>query len=154
MANTPYLYINRDIMKPEGPLFHKPNSIVAAKNILYATVFLDIISSLIGEFSAGMHNYSSVQGLASTILSIGLIIVIIREIGFGHKWARTLFLILLILEVVSMPFYISILFKASIVLGFLFGLQVLLQILALYFLFSKPSSKWFNSFNTNGPAIS
>jgi hypothetical protein len=141
-------------MNPEGPLFHKPNSIIAAKNILYATVFLDIISSSIGEFSAGMHNYSSVQGLASTILSIGLLVIIIREIGLGHKWARTLFLILFILEMLSMPFYISILFNASIVLGFLFILQVLLQIVALYFLFSKKSSNWFNRFKTDRPVIS
>ena len=141
-------------MNPEGPLFHKPNSIVAAKNILYAIVFLDIISSFIGEFSAGMHNYSSIRGLASTVISLGLLIIIIREIGFGHKWARTLFLILFILEMASMSFYISTLFTASIVLGFLFLLQLLLQILALYFLFSKPSNKWFNSFNTDRPAIS
>jgi hypothetical protein len=141
-------------MKPEGPLFHKPNSIVAAKNILYATIFLDIVSSLIGEFSAGMHNYSSVRGLASTIVALALLLIIIREIGLGHKWARTLFLILFILGILATPFLISILFRASIVLGFLFILQVLLQMLVLYFLFSKPSSKWFNSFKDGGAAIS
>jgi hypothetical protein len=141
-------------MKPEGPLFHKPNSIVAAKNILYATIFLDIISSLIGEFSAGMHNYSSIRGLASTIIALALLMIIIREIGLGHKWARTLFLILFILGIIASPFLVSILFKASIVLGFLFILQVLLQMLVLYFLFSKTSSKWFNSFKKGGAAIS
>ncbi len=141
-------------MKPEGPLFHKPKSIVAAKNILYATVFLDIISSLIGEFSAGMHNYSSIRGLASTVISILLLLLIIREIGLGHKWARTLFLILFILAVIGMPFYISILFDASIVLGFLFILVVLLEILALYFLFSKSSSNWFNRFTDERSLIS
>jgi hypothetical protein len=141
-------------MKPEGPLFHKPKSIVAAKNILYATVFLTVVSSLIGEFSAGMHNYSSIEGLVSTVLTIGLVVIVIREVGFGHKWARTLFLILFIIGMVAMPFYISTLFNASIVLGFLFILQVLLQMLALYFLFSKTSSIWLNSFKNNNTVIS
>lgn len=141
-------------MKPEGPLFHKPNSIIAAKNILYATIFLDIISSLVGEFSAGMHNYSSIHGLASTIVALTLLVIIVREIGFGHKWARILFLILFILGMLAMPFYVSTLFKASIVLGFLFILQSLLQLLALYFLFTKTSTNWFNSFKTDRPVIS
>jgi len=37
-------------------------------------------------------------------------------------------------------------FKVSLVLGFLFVLQMLLQILALVYLYSKSGNEWFSSF--------
>ena len=74
-------------MIPQGPLFHKPQSIIAAKNILYAAIFLGIFSSLIGEFSMNQHNYSSLPGLVTTIVTFGLLFIAIRQIGLGRKWA-------------------------------------------------------------------
>ncbi len=52
-------------MIPSDPLFHKPKSIIAAKNILFATIFLDIIILAINKIyqwiehvfkSAGIRN--------------------------------------------------------------------------------------------------
>jgi hypothetical protein len=131
-------------MIPPGALFHKPKSIIAAKNILYACIFLAIVSSLVGEFSSGLLNYTSLQGLITSIVTFVVLFIIARNIGLGRKWARTLFLILFILWVLAMPMYATFIFRASLVLGFLLVLQSGLQIMALAFLFNNKSSLWFN----------
>jgi hypothetical protein len=136
-------------MIPPGPLFHKPKSILASRNILYATLFLGVLGSAIGEFSAGMHSYSNPLAISTTIISFVLQLVIIRQIGFGHKWARTVLLILFILGMLATPLYVPFLFKTSLALGFLFALQMILQIMALVFLFSKNSNVWFNRVKTD-----
>lgn len=137
-------------MSPQGPLFHKPKSIIAAKNILYASVFLGILGSLIGEFSTDLQNYSSLRGLVITIGSLGLLLIAIRQLGLGRKWARTVLLILLLFGLLSAPIYAPFLFRNSLLLGFLFVLQCILQITALAFLYSKESNVWFNSFKKDG----
>ncbi|MDP4250395.1 MAG: hypothetical protein Q8918_09845 [Bacteroidota bacterium] len=139
-------------MIPQGPLFHKPKSIIAAKNILYATVFLGILSSLIGEFSAGLQTYTTLQGLVTTILTLGLLIIAIRQIGLGRRWARTVLLVLIIIGLLAAPIYVPFIFRTSMVLGFLFVLQTILQIMALAFLYSRESNTWLNSFKNKAVA--
>ena len=82
-----------------------------------------------------------------------LLFIAIRFIGFGKKWARNLFLFVFIFLVAASPNYLPFIFKVSLALGFLFVLQMLLQILALVYLYSKSSNEWFSSFknpNTGG----
>ena len=76
-----------------------------------------------------------------------LLYVAIRYIGFGKKWARILFLVLFVLLVLASEIFIPFLFRTNLALGFLFILQMLLQVLALVFLFSKSSNEWFNGFD-------
>jgi hypothetical protein len=132
-------------MIPSGPLFHKPKSIIASRNILYATIFLYIIYCFMGEFNAGLHNFSGKAGIITTIIILIMLLLSTRQIGFGHKWARTLFLIFFILQALAIPRYLTFILKSSVALAFLLILQILLEILALYFLFSKNSTDWFNS---------
>jgi hypothetical protein len=133
-------------MIPSGPLFHKPKSIIASRNILYATIFLYIIYCFMGEFNSGLHNFSDKAGITATITTLIILLLCVRQIGFGHKWARILFLVFFVLQALAMPRYLPFIFNSSLALGFLFILQILLEILALYFLFSKNSTDWFNSF--------
>jgi len=134
-------------MIPAGPLFHKPKSIIAARNILYSSLFLAVISFLLVQFALNLPGYPNVKVILSNGSFIILSYIAIRYIGFGKKWARTMFLVLFILTVVASPIYTSFIFKTNLALGFLFILQMLLQILALVYLFSKNSNEWFNSFD-------
>jgi hypothetical protein len=52
------------------------------------------------------------------------------------------------LNVLASKLFVPFLFKTNLALGFLFVLQMLLQILALVFLYSKSSNEWFNSFDS------
>jgi hypothetical protein len=140
-------------MIPAGPLFHKPKSIIAARNILYASLFLGVLGFLISEFSSIMPGPLNMRTLISNLIILLLLFIATYYIGFGKKWARTLFLALFIINAGASPIYVPFIFKASLVIGFLFILQMLLQILAVRYLYSKTSNEWFNNFknaNTEG----
>ena len=108
-------------MIPQGPLFHKPKSAIAANGILYATILLVIPGYLIGEFSVGL------PGLITTMVTIGLLMISVFLI---------LVIILLHAALTLVPFF----FRISLVLGFVFVLQTFLQIRALVFLYLVFSS--------------
>jgi hypothetical protein len=134
-------------MIPAGPLFHKPKSIIASRNILYASLFLNIIGFFLVQFALGLPGNPNPKVIISNGSIIILLYIAIRNIGFGKKWARTMFLVLFIMNVLASPFYGAFIFKTNLALGFLFILQMLLQLLGLAYLFSKNSTDWFNSFD-------
>jgi hypothetical protein len=134
-------------MIPAGPLFHKPKSILAARNILFASLFLAILVFILRQFILFQHLQLNMLVLISNGALLVLLYVAIHYIGFGKKWARTLFLILFIVNIISSVRYVPFILKANIVLGFLIILQMLLQIIALVYLYSKNSRDWFNSFD-------
>jgi hypothetical protein len=141
-------------MNPQNPLFHKPKSIVAAKNILYATIFLGIVNVVINEMTPGLGNASTVEGVAIAGITLVIVFILTKQIGMGKKWARTVFLVLFILGIILFPFALGPIFKTSLLLGILEVFQAILQAIALLFLFSKDSREWFNkihSWRTNEP---
>jgi hypothetical protein len=139
-------------MLSSDPLLHKPKSIIAAKNILYATIFLGIITLVISKmagdpakYPGAPGNFTYTAGLIIPILTFVIIFILTRQIGLGRKWARTVFLVLFILGIILFPFTIVPLFKANMLIGLLSLTQAILQILALKFLFAQESTHWFNS---------
>ena len=76
-------------MIPSTPLFHKPKSILAAKNILYAVIFLGIIIMVVIGMNIGFPNYSGTPGWFAAIASLVIVFLLVRFIELGKKWART-----------------------------------------------------------------
>ena len=139
-------------MIQEGPLFHKPKSILAARNILYAALFLETLVFIITQVILNALVQPTIGVLFSDVFLLVLLFIAIRYIGFGKKWARILFLVLFILNVFVSKNFVPFLFKTNLALGFLFVLMMLLQFLALVYLFSKSSNEWFNSFDNANDA--
>jgi hypothetical protein len=135
-------------MIPAGPLFHKPKSIIAARNVLYTALFLEALVFIIQQFISTTPGQPDIRVLFPNGILLVFLYVAIRYIGFGKKWARILFLVLFILNVLASKLFVPFLFKTNLAVGFLFVLQMLLQILALVFLYSKSSNEWFNSFDS------
>ena len=135
-------------MVPEGPLFHKPKSIIVAKNILYASLFFGIINWAISQWTTDLNNNSPVQGIIILIVTLLVVLVLIRQIAMGKKWGRVVLLILFVAGMLAFPWTLTVLFKASLLVGVLGIFQALLQIAALIFLFSKESTQWFNRVHT------
>jgi hypothetical protein len=129
---------------PPAPLFHKPSSIVAAKNILYATLFLGILTWALGWWTTAIYTPSPVQSVVILVVTVGITFALIKCIGLGMKWARVVLLVLFLLGLVVYPWAFMVLLKASMVIAVLSLLQTILQIIALYYLFSRPSTQWFN----------
>lgn len=129
---------------PPTPLFHKPASIVAAKNILYAGLFLSVLTWALGWWTTTMYAAAPVQSVIILIVIIGITFALIKCIGLGMKWARVVILVLFLLGLAVLPWTFLPLLKASMVVAVLSLLQTILQIIALYFLFSRASTQWFN----------
>jgi hypothetical protein len=131
-------------MIPQGPLFHKPTSIVAAMNILYATLFLGVINWAVGQWGTAVRPASPVEGVVILLVTLGLMFWLIKMIGQGKKWARVVLLVLIVLGILVYPLTLMAIFKSNLLLGVLSIFQALLQIVALVFLFSPASTQWFN----------
>jgi len=129
---------------PASPLFHKPMSIVAAKNILYATLFLGIINWAISQWATDEHPNAPVASVIVLILTFLVVFALIKQIGHGRKWARVVLLVLFVAGLLAFPWTLPILFKANFLVGVLSVFQALLQLVALVFLFSRTSTQWFD----------
>lgn len=135
-------------MLPSDPIFHKPKDIIAAKNIIYATMFLGVIGWVIVRMSNVLPDQSSseegmIEGIVVTIVNLLIQFILARQIGLGRKWARTVYLVMFILGIAASCFMIPML-KANILFAVVYLLQVILQIWTLKFLFSEKSTDWFN----------
>jgi hypothetical protein len=131
-------------MLPANPLFHKPKSIIAAKNTVYATMFLCIINWAVSQWTTDLNTSAPVQGIIILIVTLLVMFILIKQVGFGRKWARVVLLVLFVAGMLVFPWTLSVLFKANLLVGVISLLQAILEILALVFLFSKESTQWFN----------
>jgi hypothetical protein len=131
-------------MLPEGPLFHKPTSIIAAMNILYAMLFLGIVNWAIGEWSMHLSPGDRVKRAIILVVTVIIIFGLIKMIGLGKKWARVVLLVLFVLGVLVLPRTLGPLFQFNLLVGVLAVFQALLQAVALVFLFLQVSTQWFN----------
>jgi hypothetical protein len=129
---------------PPSPLFHKPASIVAAKNILYATLFLSILTWALCRWTTTMYASTPVESVVILVVLVGITFAVIKCIGFGMKWARVVLLVLFLAGLAVLPWTFVAMLNASMVVAVLSLLQTILQILALYYLFSRTSTQWFD----------
>jgi hypothetical protein len=131
-------------MLPASPLFHKPKSIIAAMNILYATMFLGIINWVVDQMTRDLATRFLVRGIITVLVALSIMFILIKQIGLGRKWARVVLLVLFILGILLYPWTIVPILKGNLLVGVIGIFQTLLQIVALVFLFSKDSTQWFN----------
>ncbi len=78
-------------MIPAGPLFHKPKSIIAARNILYTALFLEALVFIFQQVIRDTPAHADIRVVFSNGIMLVLMYIAIRYIGFGKKWARILF---------------------------------------------------------------
>jgi hypothetical protein len=130
--------------QPPSPLFHKPASIVAAKNILYADLFLGILTWAIGRWTTTIYALAPIESIVILLVTVGIMFGLIKCIGLGRKWARVVLLVLFLLGLAAYPWTFAGVLKASILIAVLSLLQAILQAVALYYLFSRTSTEWFN----------
>jgi hypothetical protein len=129
---------------PPTPLFHKPASIIAAIKILYAGIFLSFLNWALGWWTTTLFAPAPTQSVVILIVTVGIMFALIKNIGLGRKWARVVFLILFLLGAVAYSWTFVALLNASMLVAVLSLLQAILLIIALYYLFSRASTQWFN----------
>jgi hypothetical protein len=132
-------------MVPPGPAFHKPKSFIAAKNLLYASIFFAVVGVLVRDLSVGIENNGGLLALLLTAGGYLIIIFLIKQMGLCKNWARTILLILYIAMFISFVFALRQGSMIGIYDGVILAFQQVLQILALIFLYRKDCNYWFNN---------
>jgi hypothetical protein len=129
---------------PPNPLFHKPLSIVAAKNILYAVLFMEVITWAISRWRPVAYAAPTAQTIITIIVTVVIMFVLIKCVTAGMKWARVVLLVLFLLGLFAYAWDFGVLWQTSILIAVLDLLQTILEAVALGFLFTRDSTLWFD----------
>jgi len=76
-----------------SPLFHKPPSIVAAKDILYTVMFLAVVIWAINRLNYGV---AAVQAILELVVVLALLFALTKCVTLGMNWARLVLLVLFV----------------------------------------------------------
>jgi hypothetical protein len=133
-------------MMIDGPIFHKPKSFIAAKNLLYASIFLSVIDFIIYNLRLSTRPNHLFLYWASAALGYAIMIIFIKQMALCKKWARNVLTILLIVVFISVVMsFFKIGYKMGILEVAIWALMTILQANAVIFLYGKECKKWFNS---------
>lgn len=127
-----------------SPLFHKPLSIIAVKNLMYVVIFLDVITWAIWRWWSQPYAVQNANTLVILVVTTAILYGSIKCVTRGMKWARVVLLVLLLLELIAYIWFCRVLWQTVILVAVLILLQIILQIVALYFLFTRESTVWFD----------
>lgn len=120
----------------------KPSQIHTAVNLLWASLALGFVKSIMDMQNLGSQALPAFTNfiLVSVIAVMALLIVFISK---GKNWARVTFMVLFVLgSLPSVPLILGE-FTRSPVLGAFSVVQIVLQVVAFYIIFTKPGSLWF-----------
>jgi len=126
-----------------------PKTISNAAKLLYLTIGIGIVNSLLMEFTTDYQSYSDPKTLSILVISLGLMGFFAYMINIGRKWARNTFLVLFGLGFLMFPFTITHYFGLNPLIGLLSLTQTGLQIFALILLFKKETKDWYKKMNEN-----
>jgi hypothetical protein len=128
----------------ETPLVQeKPREVKFATTLLWTCLGVGLVNSVVqfeylrSQASTGF--VLTVAGITLTVLAL-----LIWFISAGRNWARITFLILFLLGLIPAIPQLASLFERSVLSGVISIGQWLLQIVAMYLVFSKPGATWFS----------
>lgn len=124
-----------------SPLFHKPPSIVAAKNILYTVMFLAVVIWAINRLNYGVV---AVQAILELVVVLALLFALTKCVTLGMKWARLVLLVLFVLGLILYVASFGTIWSTRLVVAVLALLELILEAVAIRFLFKQESTLWFN----------
>jgi len=136
----------------------KPKKVSSAINLLIVSIVLGVVNFIIGEMTTDIHevtnemkNYSSGMSIFTSILSFALMSFLIYKMNRRKKWARTTFLVFVILGAFFVilgalvyPQIMITMYKSRLVVGVLAIILNILQIISLTMIYSKTGNEWFN----------
>lgn len=122
----------------------RPGKVETAVKLLYVTLGIGVLRSIGESMEVSMRaqSISPAYAVFKAFFVFGIMWFFICMIGKGRNWARITFLVLFIIGIPSAVFPLQSL-AANPISGLLGIGQTVIQIIALVFLFQKPSSDWF-----------
>ena len=119
---------------------NRPQKVQNAVSILYVTLGIGIISAILQVLAHG-----AISRMFTTLVIVAAMAFLIVMTGRGRNWARVTLLILFLVGVLPSILPLVRFFAVHPISGFLGLAQLVLQIVALIFLFQEESSQWFSA---------
>ncbi|MBB6129435.1 hypothetical protein [Mucilaginibacter lappiensis] len=117
----------------------KPKQVATSVILLYIGFILSMITDWLDGITA-----------VPFIIVFIVISLVITAVSAGKKWARILILLFVIFNLLSFGFNIAQLLNHSVKEKFtnlvmvLYSMEIIIELIALRLLFSKPANSWFN----------
>ena len=123
----------------------KPIEIKKALNCIWAGLALAIMMPYLDwHYIQNAKPQISVTSVSfALIITIVIYVWLINKVSKGRNWARITFLVLVAVGSIPNLQTLIIEFNRSIIIGCNSALQLILQFIALWLLFTKPGSTWF-----------
>jgi len=133
-------------MNPPGPSFYKPRTIIAAKNLSYAALFMGVLAVIIQDATLGIAGNGGMAALILTGLGFLALIFLVRVMSQCVKWARTALVVLYVAMIFAITdSFFSHPVQTAVIEEAVLAIQGILLLAALVFLFTPRSNLWFNS---------
>jgi hypothetical protein len=132
-------------MDPGSLVFHKPKKFIVARNLLFAGILLSSIAFVLRNFRLSMPGNMKIVGLLSTGVGYVVLIVLIKQMDLCKKWARTVLTVLYIIGFILVIISFATKYIMNLAELLLWGLRIVAEAIALFFLYGKDCENWFNS---------
>jgi hypothetical protein len=147
MERNPYSPPSSPLSEPSGlsVLAGRPAQVSIAALLLTASLALGVLTSVILPTTIASNSQAAIVQVIVQIFVLIVFLWLTYKIWVGRNWARITFTVLAGLGFLP---YIPILmkmFRLSPLAGSINILQTLLQLVALYLLFSSPGRAWFRA---------
>jgi len=127
---------------PDETILTKPPQVTWAVTLLWGSLAIGLLNGLVDSNpatkNASFAFLATVMGLTFAIMGL-----LIYKIGKGRNWARITWLVLLVLGIIPYAFGLMELFNRSVLVGCLSVTQLVMQMVAIQYIFTKPGSYWF-----------
>ncbi len=120
----------------------RPRQVSTALRLLWTSLGLGLVTSALDWSYVGAVASAGFT-VAVLLVVLGLTAFLIVKMGAGRNWARITFLVLFLAGAAPYVPNLIAMYGRSLLTGTVSLLQLVLQIVALYLLFTRPGADWF-----------
>ena len=135
-------------METQVTLRNIPKKIKQASNLIYISLIIGFIKSVLYETLTTQKILSQPKALSIGIITIMILAYFGFEIGKGKNWARITFLVLFIIGIIFYPFTLINEFNSNPIIGIVSIIQAIIQLYVIIILFTGESKEWFKKHNS------
>lgn len=120
----------------------KPSQVKNAVYLLYATLVMGVVSSILNLSDPGVQA-SLGFALVAMVITFAILLFNVTMISRGRNWARMVYLVLYVIGLPRSIVFLLQMLPSNTLTALIGTVQAILQLVAIVLLFQKPSSVWF-----------
>ena len=123
-------------------VMQKPQSVSTAVNLLWMSLAIHLVSTLMKYFNTGGVLASDALPNSIAVFGFAMSAFLIFKISAGKNWTRVVYFVVFVTDVIPLSFILAD-FSQSLLINILFMTEVGLQAYAMFMLFTQPATSWF-----------